>query len=162
MAIDNEFAKIMHNDFVTKATSDMKDNMLTVAFEGDTEVTMSEFEWFKFVGEVADNFRWSIQVMTWHDVNKIITEHVGWTDDSTDDDRREHFFEEGVAQSETWRDPSAAWSPIQLVASLLAESGYFDSPSDMIAWAATAFEANHQFMEALENSNDDDTEVEDE
>lgn len=159
MSTDSEFAQIIHNDFVSKATDDMRNNELTVNFDDDTSITMTELEWFRFVGDVADTFKWSMQVMTWHDLNHIISEHVGWQDSSSEETRRREFFEEGIATSEIWRNPAEAWSPIQLVASLLSEAGYFETPEEMMKWAVSTLTAHNEFMSALADKDDDDREV---
>lgn len=157
-SIDSEFAKIMHNEWVVDVTNEMDSRNITADFSDGTSITLTELDWFKFVGDLARMCNWAMQVMTWHDMERIIEDHVGWSDneDMTADKRRDVFFEKGVALTDQWRDPSTAWSPIGLAASVLTELGYFDTPMEMMEWTANAFEKHAKFMQALTEGDDDD------
>lgn len=159
MDTDAEFARMVIEEDEREAEEKMA-GLATFKVGGvvtsDGTVTMTEFEWLKLFRKASVTFQWAANVVTWHDMERIIGAHVGWNDDNLGDaDRRRTFFDEGVSRTDAWREPEdQTFHPILLAASVLAEMGYFEGPEPMAKWVVTAMENESKFMQLLDGSED--------
>jgi len=106
-------------------------------------VTMSEHDWFELMATVSTGCKWATQVMVWHDMEQLLTNYVGFDDQTyidlpTPEARKAELFDKGIAPLDAWRNPGDTWRVTQLGGAVLKEMGYFDSPIEMIQWTLRA------------------------
>lgn len=131
------------------------------------DVTMTEHDWFLLFSKVTVGCKWATQVMTWADMERVLAEHVGFSDATYElladpAERRRVLFDEGIANMDQWRCPDETWKVTQLAAQVLFEMGYFENPVEMLQWLMHAegapLEVVQQLGVALHDLTDDDEE----